>query len=177
MLSTKHVFLIGFMGSGKTTIGRMLSKAANLLFVDLDEAIERAQGKSISVLFSEVGEARFRELEREMLLHYAKGEPCLISTGGGVPCQFDNMEVMNQSGVTIYLKGSPCSLAARLKDAIETRPLLKGVRQEELPAFIESMLSKREAFYLKAEHVLEIDGLTDEAVMERCLGILGVARK
>lgn len=164
------------MGSGKTTIGRMLSKAANLLFVDLDEAIERAQGKSISLLFKEVGEARFRELERDMLVHYAKGEPCLISTGGGVPCHFDNMEVMNQSGVTIYLKGSPHALATRLKDAIEVRPLLKGVEREDLPAHIGSMLSNRETFYLKADHVVEIDELTDKAVLERCLSILGLTR-
>jgi len=165
------------MGSGKTTIGKMLSTATHLPFIDLDEVIEHEQGKTVTLLFDDVGEARFRALEREALLRYANGKPCLISTGGGVPCQFDNMEVMNRSGLTIYLKASPQELAARLKHAAETRPLLKGIGYEQLPAHIESMLSSREPFYRMAEQVVETDGLTDEAVVLRCLDILRASKK
>ena len=177
MSSTNHVFLIGFMGSGKTTIGRLLSTAISLPFIDLDDVIEHEQGKSVSILFNELGEARFRELEHEVLLNYAKGKPCLISTGGGVPCQFDNMEVMRQNGATIYLKASSHELALRLKDAVETRPLLKGVEYDCLPAYIESMLFTREPYYVKAEYVVETDGLTDEAVLKQCIDILSITKK
>lgn len=172
MLSTKHIFLIGFMGSGKTTIGRMLSTATNLLFIDLDEAIEREQGKTVSELFNEFGEEKFRELERKALLDCTKKSCSIISTGGGVPCFFDNMEVMKQAGLTIYLKASPTELATRLTGASSTRPLLKGVQQDLFPEHIASMLAKREPFYQLAEQVVETDGLSDEAVLQRCLELV-----
>lgn len=172
MLSTKHVFLIGFMGSGKTTIGSLLSKATNRPFVDLDNKIEIEQGKTVSELFAAMGENQFRELERKALLNSAKGSSCIISTGGGAPCFFNNMEVMKEMGITIYLKASANDLATRLKDSATTRPLLKGKGPSDLPTYIESMLSHREPFYLMAEYVVGTDGLTDMAVLQRCLDIV-----
>ena len=177
MLSKKHVFLIGFMGSGKTTIGRMLSTATNLPFIDLDQTIESKQGKTVSAIFNAVGEAAFREMERRALLDCEKETAGIISTGGGIPCYFDNMDVMKQMGITIYLKASPHELAIRLSNTAVSRPLLKGVDYQHLPAHIEAMLSKREPFYLMADQVLETDGLSDEAVLQRCLELIQVARE
>lgn len=160
------------MGSGKTTIGRMLSRSTERPFVDLDQTIECKQGKTISTLFKEVGEPAFRELERQALLDCEQEKPSIISTGGGVPCYFNNMDVMKQLGITIYLKASPNELATRLKPIAATRPLLKDIEYEQLPAHIDVMLSKREPFYLKADHVIETDGLSDTSVMKRCMEII-----
>jgi shikimate kinase len=162
------------MGSGKTTIGRMLSRSTKRPFVDLDHTIENQQGKTISTLFEEAGEAAFRELERQTLLDCEHNNPSIISTGGGVPCYFDNMDVMKHSGITIYLKTSPTELAKRLKQVAATRPLLKDIEYAQLPSHIEVMLSKREPFYLKADHVIETDGLSDTSVMQRCMDIIGL---
>ena len=172
MHSIKHVFLIGFMGSGKTTIGRMLSRLTERPFVDLDQTIERKLGKTISTIFNEVGEPTFRELERQALLDCEQEKPSIISTGGGVPCYFNNMDVMKQLGIAIYLKASPTELAKRLKHVATTRPLLKDIEYNQLPAHIEVMLSKREPFYLKADHVIETDGLSDTSVMHCCMEIM-----
>ncbi len=167
-----HVFLIGFMGSGKTTIGKRISSTLDVPFIDLDAIIEKEQGKSIPELFDAVGEASFREIEREALHRYAKGIPCILSTGGGVPCYFDNMEFMFHNGVTIYLKASPLELASRLSAGQESRPLIKNVGRENLPSHIESMLKTREPFYAKATFIVETDGRSDDEVVKHCLDIV-----
>lgn len=143
----KPVFLIGYMGSGKSTAGKKLARTLGYFFTDLDEEIEKMTGKPIHRIFSEDGEDAFRQLEHSILVSLAARKNMVIATGGGAPCFFDNMELMKQSGVTVYLKMKPESLAKRLANAKIKRPLLAGVSIDELPAYIKNHLDKREPFY------------------------------
>jgi len=158
----QKIFLIGYMGSGKTTIGKCLAKSLNIQFIDLDVFIENRHHKSISEIFAQKGEAEFREMERKTLHEIAQFENVVISTGGGTPCFFDNMSLMNELGTTIYLKTSIDELTKRLNIAKEKRPLLQGKNQEELKAFISSNLEKREPFYNQATYILDTEQLKDQ---------------
>ena len=161
----KRIFLIGYMGAGKTTVGKVLSRQLGLSFVDLDHYIEGRYHKTVGQLFAEKGEEAFREIERRMLREVAAFENVLISTGGGTPCFFDNMEFMNGTGQTVYLKVSVWELAKRLELCKSTRPVLKGRAGDELKNFIAESLEKREPFYLKAEIVFDVEEmLTDQDV-------------
>ncbi|GHS93932.1 shikimate kinase [Bacteroidia bacterium] len=159
MIGKQKIFLIGYMGSGKTTMGKQLAKKLNLQFVDMDLFIENRYHKSISAIFEEKGEATFREIERKTLHEIIDFENVIISTGGGLPCFFDNMDMMNQSGITIYLKVSVEELAKRLRTGKQKRPLVKDKKPEELKDFIAMNLEKREAFYNKATFIFESDAL------------------
>ena len=110
----KRFFLVGYMGVGKTTIGKLLSKELDVEFIDLDKYIENRYRKTIQEIFAEKGEDKFRIIEREMLLEVATFHNVLISTGGGTPCFFNNMDVMNIHGVTLYIKASVDQLVSRL---------------------------------------------------------------
>lgn len=147
------------MGAGKTTAGRELAKALNLEFVDLDHFIQTRYQKTVSQLFDEVGEAEFRNIEAKVLKEVGEFENVVISTGGGTPCFFDNMDYMNQTGRTVYLKASPEALAKRLNTCKEKRPLIKDKNEEELYAFIVDTLKKREPFYTKAQIIFETQEL------------------
>jgi shikimate kinase len=161
-----RIYLIGFMGSGKTTIGKPLSKRLGYQFVDQDDVIEKHYGMTISEVFANVGEPKFRETEREVLFELSKLENVVIATGGGCPCFFDNMEVMNQHGLTIYLKGDPKTLVHRLRDSHGTRPLIKDKTKEELIQYVKDKLEERELFYSKAQHtVLTINLKVEDIVL------------
>jgi len=149
----------------------MLAEALNLKFLDMDSAIEFTTGKSIATLFNELGEEGFRQIERDVLHDLSKHEHCLISTGGGAPCFFDNMDFMKAAGETVYLKGSATVLIQNLHGAVDGRPLLKGKTEAEMEAFINQMLEKREPFYLKADHVLDIEGITADNLLSRFLSL------
>ena len=159
----KRVFLIGYMGSGKTTLGKAYSAATGLQFVDLDWYIEERMHKSISDLFAERGEEGFRLLEQKMLHETGEFENVLIACGGGTPCFFDNMEFMNASGTTVYLKVSVEELAKRLELCKHTRPVLKGRSGEELRAFIAESLEKRNPFYTKASITFDAEKMLTES--------------
>ncbi|MDD4799660.1 MAG: shikimate kinase, partial [Proteiniphilum sp.] len=120
----ERIFLIGYMGCGKSTLGKRLAQSLSLTFIDLDAHIQNKYRKTISELFAEKGEEQFRMIERQALLEVAAFEDVLISTGGGAPCFFDNMEVMNRAGITIYIQAFPEELAARLRASKTVRPLL-----------------------------------------------------
>lgn len=152
------IFLIGFMGSGKTTLGKKVAQKTGYSFVDLDELIVREIGMSINDYFEKHGEASFREIERETLHRLGETSNTIIATGGGTPCHLDNMEWMNQHGKTIYIKLSPKALLSRLSQKeTESRPLLKGKSNEELLTFITEKLEERNPFYHQAKIVF--DGL------------------
>jgi len=160
-----RTFLIGYMGSGKTTYGRLIAKEQNLSFVDLDSLIEEKYLKSITALFDEVGESQFRTIEREVLREAATFENCIVATGGGTPCFFDNMEFMNKSGDTIYLRTSVRELRDRLKMSRTKRPLIAHKTDRELENFIADMLEKREQYYMKAKFILDTDDLNPNNLM------------
>ncbi|MFT3752722.1 MAG: shikimate kinase [Paludibacter sp.] len=148
-----RIFLIGYMGSGKTTIGKLLASRLGYSFVDMDAYIEEKQFKTISQFFAEKGEHEFRALEQKCLHEIAEFENVIISTGGGTPCFFNNMEYMNSRGLTIYLKLTAAELAERLElIGVSKRPLLANRTGEDLRSFIDDGLSKREPFYEKANH-------------------------
>lgn len=148
------IYIIGFMGSGKTTVGKQLARQLQYNFIDLDNEIEKAAQQSISDIFSALGEPGFRRLEKEQLEKTYKSNATVIACGGGTPCFFDNINHMNENGITIYLRMNARELLSRLKNKQNHRPLLAGKSEAELYAFIEQKLSEREAFYLKARHII-----------------------
>ncbi|MBR4757471.1 MAG: shikimate kinase [Bacteroidaceae bacterium] len=152
----KRIILIGYMGAGKTTIGRQLAMALGLQFYDLDWYIEMRYHKKVSEIFAEEGEEHFRDLEQRMLHEVAEFEDVVISCGGGTPCFFDNMEYMNQQAETIYLKIEPEVLAMHLKMGRTVRPLILGKSEDELLQYIKDSLVVREPYYMKAKHIIDV---------------------
>lgn len=147
-----RIFLTGYMGAGKTTLGKAFARELNVPFIDLDWYIEERFHKSIRELFVERGEASFRELERNMLHEVSEFEDVIISTGGGTPCFFDNMDYMNGHGQTVFLDVHLDILFNRLRVATHQRPILQGKTDEELRAFIADALEKRAPFYVQARY-------------------------
>jgi len=152
----KSIILIGYMGSGKTTVGRQLALALGIQFYDLDWYIEMRYHRTVAQIFAERGEEGFREMERNMLHEAAEFENIVLSCGGGTPCFFDNMEYMNSLAETVYLKATPEVLAMHLKMGKVERPLVKGKTEEDLLQYIKDSLKVREPFYMQAKHVLDV---------------------
>ena len=150
------------MGAGKTTVGKQLAKDLGLPFYDLDWYIESRMRKKISQIFEERGEEGFRIIERNMLHEVAEFEDVVISCGGGTPCFFDNMDFMNERGVTVLLQAQPSTLFNRLKVAKSQRPLLADKSDDELMTFIMAGLQKRQVFYSKAQYVFASDELESQ---------------
>lgn len=152
----KSIILIGYMGSGKTTVGRQLALALGRTFYDLDWYIEMRYHRTVAQLFAERGEDGFREMERNMLHEAAEFEDIVLSCGGGTPCFFDNMEYILSVGESVYLKATPEVLAQHLKMRKIERPLLTGKTEEEMLDFICTSLKEREPFYLQAKHIIDV---------------------
>ena len=150
-----RIFLIGFMGCGKSTMGRALAASLDMTFIDLDTYLEERYFKTIPQIFAEEGEANFRLKERKVLEEVSAFDQVIIATGGGAPCFFDNMELMNNSGFCIFLDVEIDSLVYRLIHAKTERPLIKGKSPEELRHFIEELMQKRRPFYEKAQYILK----------------------
>ena len=161
------IFLIGFMGSGKCTIGKKLAKLLGYQFIDLDKLIELESGLSIATYLEMHGEAAFRELEHKLLKSTSDTDKLVVATGGGTPCYFDNMSWMNNNGVTIYLSLTVSALVNRLKNAKVERPLIKNITDENsLASFITQMLSERVPFYEKANFMVSGKDLTPEKLVQ-----------
>ena len=152
----KRIILIGYMGAGKTIIGRTLAKELGLAFYDLDWYIENRRRKKVSQIFAEMGEEAFRQIEHNMLHEVAEFEDVVISCGGGTPCFFDNIDYMNSQAQVVYLHCSPEVLHGHLLMGKTERPLLKGKSPEELIDFIKTQLSAREQYYNKARYHLDV---------------------
>lgn len=157
----KSIIIIGYMGAGKTTVGKALAKELGVMFYDLDWYIESRMRKTVKQIFDEIGEEGFRKIERNMLHEVAEFENVVVSCGGGTPCFFDNMAYMNQLGETIYLKASPETLHTHLKMGKGVRPLLLNKTPEEVEIFIREQLKLREPFYNKAKHIIDINVMDD----------------
>jgi len=168
----KRIFLIGYMGAGKTTVGKGLANRLKLSFIDLDTYIESRHHKTVREIFEEKGEDAFRNIEKTMLREVAEFEDVLIATGGGAPCFSDNVEFMNSVGTTIYLKVSVKELAARLETCKQTRPVLKNRSGESLVAFISESLEKREPFYSKANVVFDVDKMLTKSDVDNIINAL-----
>ena len=149
-----RIFLTGYMGSGKSTIGRKVAALLGMNFIDLDKYIEERNFKSVPNIFAQEGEEAFREKERQALREVAQFEDIVVGTGGGAPCFFDNMQRMNDAGITIYLAPDNETLAFRLLKSKTERPLIAGKNKEELIQFINTALEKRSPFYEQSKIVI-----------------------
>jgi shikimate kinase len=157
MAQYDKIYLIGFMGSGKSTLGRSLAWKLGWSFTDMDKLIEQNEGMTIPEIFSAYGEERFRAIESDLLRTMGSRSRTVISTGGGAPCTGDNMDFMRNTGLTVYLKMSGKQLKQRLSNSSGERPLLKGLTGDKLLEYIENKLSERENWYKRAEII--VDGM------------------
>ena len=153
----QRIIIIGYMGAGKTTVGKALAKDLGLTFYDLDWYIESRMHKTVKQIFDEQGEEGFRRIERNMLHEVAEFEDVIISCGGGTPCFFDNIDYMNSQADTVYLKATPEVLYEHLQMGRTVRPLLLGKSPEEVRTFIREQLQEREKFYTKARYTLDVN--------------------
>lgn len=170
-----RIALIGYMGAGKTTVGRALAKTLGVPFYDLDWYIESRMRLSVSQIFAQRGEEGFRKIEHNMLHEVAEFEDVVISCGGGTPCFFDNMDYLNRQADTIYLKTPPEVLLQHLNMGRRERPLLMGLKPEEKLDFISRQLKEREQFYLRARHVVDISLLdTNEKIQKTTQDIVSI---
>lgn len=159
------IFLVGFMGCGKSTKAKQLAQRLNCAVIDLDAVIVESQEQSIADYFATNGEDAFRQLESATLKNYDYPETCVVATGGGLPCFFDNMDWMNANGRTVYLQMTPPQLVSRLHNR-EKRPLLKGMDDEQLLAFIIKKLEERNPFYTKAQLTVDAFDLDGQKLEE-----------
>lgn len=174
----KPIFLLGFMGAGKTTLGQAVHTSTGIPFVDLDQAIEQRMGMSVRDIFDKMGEAQFRSLEREALRDSAQA-PGLVACGGGTPCQPGNMELMNSIGTTVWLRADKDVLVRRLRIAAAQRPLIATLSDDELAMFVDETLRLRTPNYACAAHIFDSSQLetplqVDTAVRHFILRFLAV---
>lgn len=163
-----RIFLIGFMGSGKSFRGRQLSQKLAIPFFDLDEQITGAEGKSINEIFHEQGEEYFRLREKEIMHILTESHPSFImACGGGTPCYFNNVEYMNRSGTTVWLNTSLPVLYERLLKEKSERPLLKNLTDDQLKAFIGKKFADRRIYYEQAEIKIDDDNVLTEQLIEK----------
>lgn len=167
----KRVILVGFMGCGKSSLGKKLANRLDISFLDSDEQIEKISQKSIGEIFGTLGESRFREIEKDYILSLDPNNEFVLATGGGLPCYEKNMHRLNELGVTFYLERSPKELVHRLLHAKTKRPLIDGLSNGELLSYIEDKLSEREEYYRQAAFVLSREEQT-VASIEKFMDLL-----
>jgi shikimate kinase len=159
-----RVFLVGFMGSGKSYWGRRWAEQMGFDFIDLDEVIEAKLGKTVSDIFEQEGEEHFRQTESDELRRLAGRENMIISCGGGTPCFHGNMDWMNASGITVYLSSTPKLLFDNIMQDSVRRPLVKDINDAEILYFVEKKLKERAPFYEKASITLPVTTLNDQSL-------------
>ena len=161
------LYLTGYMGAGKTTVGRIVAERLGWLFVDLDDAFREIHGISTADYIRQHGITEFRRKEKYVLEDLADAAPTdnvVYATGGGYPCYEDNMECLAELGTSVYLRWTARDLAKRLMlTDLSERPVLQGKTEEELERFITPQLLAREEFYLKADHTVDAPGFTEDA--------------
>lgn len=157
------LYIIGFMGVGKTTIGKELALKHNINFIDTDKEIEKKSNNSILNIFQEHSESHFRELESITLKEIS--EDSIVACGGGLPIYNNNMELIKKSGLSIYLKASEKEIFNRLKRDLKNRPLLKNKSNKEIENFIQETLTEREKFYKMADYIIDTSYLSKTNVL------------
>ncbi len=168
------LFVVGYMGCGKSSLGRRLAKRLGYAFVDTDKRVEEIEGAEVGDIFLYEGEEHFRNMERKVLEGViAAGENAVVSTGGGLPIWRDNMATMNAAGVTLYLRRPAEQIARRLTPYGRwKRPKLRGLNDQQLVEFMTRNMSEREPFYAQSKITLEGAGLDDDALIEQLLSKL-----
>ena len=157
-----NIVLVGFAGAGKSTIGRKIAAKNGCTFIDLDRYFEERYRFTVFDFFQRFGEELFRKLERALLIETLEFENTVIATGGGTPCFFDNMEIINQKATSIYIEMSPKSLCDRLAHSKRPRPLTYGKTPEQLQNYIATTLKEREIFYKKAHYTIKGENFSME---------------
>ena len=163
-----RLYLIGYMASGKSTIGRKIAKRTELPFFDTDKMVEEAEGATVADIITYAGEEYFRESEHRALEQTAEVENAIISTGGGVPMWGDNQAWISEHGMSVYLKRTPEQILSRLSPhGRQKRPKFRGKSDEELLRFMHEHLAEREPIYEKADMVIDCDEVSDEDIVEK----------
>ena len=166
-MEVTRVFLVGYMGCGKSYWGKRLADSLGFDFIDLDNLIVKKEGMSIPEIFSQLGEASFREREQKALLSTKMlKRSTIISTGGGAPCFHDNMALMNTIGQTLFLEASPLMLKQNILKSEDERPIVKSVLESELESYIANHLNSRLPYYQLAQFKCNVDGLTLDNLIE-----------
>lgn len=168
------IYLIGYMGSGKSTVGKLLAELMKLDFIDFDRYLEKEEGKSIENIFDMAGEDKFRDLEHEYLKKLLPIKNVIVSLGGGTPCFHNNMELINNSGTSVYLEMDADTLVKRLSKAKNKRPLIRGLNETELKYFIGTNLEKRQAVYKQAHVIINSSQESPEELVEKIKQKIGV---
>lgn len=172
------IFLVGFMGCGKSTLGRKAAAAAGLGFADTDIMVEEAAGKTIAEIFMQEGEAAFRRAESESLRKLCRfgqssGGNLIVATGGGAPCNDENISMMIRSGIVVYLATPPDKLFGQLKDERHKRPKIADLDDGELMEFIKTSLAFREQYYSQAAITIDCNGISDEEIVQQIIAAAG----
>jgi len=165
-LTHKPIVLLGFMGSGKSTLGKQIATSLGFTFIDLDRFIETEENRTIPDIFEKDGEAAFRRLESSALKKVVAHPQQVISIGGGAPCNPENLQLIREKSISVYLKISEAELLNRLISSSTRRPLLKGKSESETRSTIAAMMSIREPFYLQADIIIESDFITPTMILE-----------
>jgi shikimate kinase len=160
-----YIFLVGFMGAGKTTLAKKLASKLGYQWIDTDQEIEKKEGVKVSEIFEVRGEAYFRALEKQLIDELIPSENRIVATGGGLPCFNNIMETLNQLGTTIYLERTPKELFQRVKQATNSRPLIAHKSDEELLEYIETTMEKRREIYLQSNIVADRFSQTPEKII------------
>ena len=155
----KNIILLGYMGAGKTSVGKAMARKLGLSFYDLDFFIEERFRRKVADIFAERGEEGFRKIEYNMLHELAEFEDVVIAVGGGTPCFFDNMDYMNSKGITVFMNASPEIIVRHLKISHTVRPLLQQKQGQELIDHISHHLEQRLPYYEKAQYNIKVDTL------------------
>lgn len=162
-----RIFLIGFMGSGKTTWGKLIAEKMNLRFYDLDDLSEKRANLKINDIFERKGESFFRKIEAVCLRELHEEDNYVLACGGGTPCFFDNMVLMNSMGVTIWMNTPRQVMATRLLEEASNRPLIRGMSPAKLQEFIDDMLEERLQYYSQAQIVVDPTVTTPEELIHQ----------
>ncbi len=167
-----NIFLIGFMGVGKSTLARKIAHKINYRFIDTDIYIENKFRTSVENIIGSLGIDAFRRMERDILLEITRLKKCIVATGGGLPCFYNNMEVIKKNGFSIYIYYSTDIIFYRLKNAKTQRPLIKGMDDLQLKTFIVNTLEEREVFYNRADCIIKERNMKTEKVLQPILEYL-----
>lgn len=171
-----RIYLVGYMGSGKSFLGSRIAALMDFTFVDTDAVIESEQGSPVSVIFERLGETAFRKMEQDVLERTTAMDRVVVATGGGLPCQYDNMKRMNEIGLTVYLRVRPTTVLERTGNEIEKRPLLQGIGLDRLSDHVISHIAGRAAFYQQAMLTVDADELTAEALLGKIITFTGQSK-